>query len=68
MGDGAEPLQSDLRCGAFNGVNRAEKFVDFFRIVVAFEREQAVTDDLQMLFRLRLEELQNFRGYFVVDG
>ena len=68
MGDGAEALQSDLSRGAFDRVNRAEKSIDLFGIVVAFQRNQAIADDLQMLFGFRLEKFQNLRGDFVIRG
>ena len=64
--DSPQPLQTYLRGGAFYGVNGAEKFVDLFRTVIRFEREQAIADDLQMFFGFGLEEFQNFRGDFVV--
>src|SRR5215472_6842318 len=54
--DAAKTLEADLGGRTFDGVNGAEEPVDVFRIVVAFEREQAVTDDLQVLFGFGLEE------------
>ena len=60
MGDSAEPLEADLSCGSFYGVDGAEKLVDFFRAMIGFKREQAVADDLQMLFGFRLKEFENF--------
>ena len=68
MGDGAEALQADLRGRTFYRVNGAEETIDLFGIVVAFERDQAVADDLQMLFGFGLEEFQDFGADFVVGG
>src|SRR4029077_6880555 len=62
----SQSLQPDLRRRTLDGVNGAKQFVDLFRIVVAFQRNQAVTDDLKVLFRLRLEEFKNFVRNFVV--
>ena len=66
MRDAAQPLEAHLRRGSFHRVNRAEQTVDLFGIVVAFQRKQAIADDLQVLFGFRLEELQNLVGHFVV--
>src|SRR5262249_21796072 len=55
-----EALEADLRRGTLDGVNRAEKLVDFVGVIVAFERDEAVADDLQVLFGFGLEELENF--------
>ena len=66
VGDGAQPFQPDLRRGALDRVNRAEQLVNFLGIVVGLEGNQAIADDLQMLFGLGLEKLQNLVGHFVV--
>src|SRR5579859_2341652 len=49
-------------------MNGAKQLVDLFRIVVAFERNQAVADHLQMLLRFWLEEFQYLVGHFVIRG
>src|SRR5579862_218792 len=67
MGDRAEAFQSDLRGGTFHGVNRTEKTVDLFGIVVAFERNQAVADDLEMFLGFGLEKFENFGADFVIE-
>src|SRR5579871_3000617 len=67
MRDRPQSLQSDLGSRAFHGVNRAEQLVDFFGVVISFEREQAVAHNLQMLFGFRLEEFQDLGGYVVVQ-
>ena len=66
MRNGAQPLQPDLRGGTFDRVNGAEELVDFLRIVVGLERNQAVAYDLQMLFGFRLEKLQNLVWHFII--
>src|SRR5271163_2122182 len=68
MGDGAEAFQADLSGGTLYRVDGAEELVDFFRIVAAFKRDQAVADDLQVLLVLGLKEFQDFIGDFVVRG
>jgi hypothetical protein len=64
--DGAQAFQADLRGGAFYGVNRAEKAVDLFGVVVALQRNQAVADNLEMLFCFRLKEFEDFVGHFII--
>ena len=49
-------------------MDRAKELIDFFGIVVAFERNQAIADHLQMLFGFRLEEFQYFVRHFFVRG
>ncbi|HXM88440.1 MAG TPA: hypothetical protein VN916_03250, partial [Candidatus Acidoferrum sp.] len=66
MRDRAKPLQSDLSCRSLDRVDRAEQAIDLFGIVVAFQRDQAIADDLKMLFGFRLEELQNLGTDFIV--
>ena len=66
MSNGAEPAQTDLGGGTFDGVNGAEQAIDFFGIVVAFKGKQAVADDLKMLFGFGLEEFQDFVGDIIV--
>ena len=61
-------FKPDLRRRTFDGVNGAKEAVDFFRIVVAFERKQAVADDLEMLFCFGLEKFQDFVGDVIVRG
>ena len=68
MGNRAEPAKADLRGRTFDGMNGAEKAIDFFRIVVAFERKQAIADDLEMLFGFGLEKFQDFVRDFIVRG
>jgi hypothetical protein len=68
VGDGAETPESYLRRGTFYGVDGTEEAIDFFGIVVAFERDEAVADDLEMFFCFRLEEFQNLIGNIVVVG
>ena len=46
MSDGAEPPKPDLSGGALYRVDGAEQAIDFFGIVVAFEGDQAIADDL----------------------
>ena len=67
VSDCSQPLQADLSRRTFYSVNCPEKFINFFRIVVAFERQQAIADNLEMLFRFRLEEFQNLRRHLVVE-
>ena len=65
MGHASNALPAHLRRRAFYRVHGAEQPVNVFAGVgIGFEREQAVGDDLQMLFRLRNEELQNFLRNF----
>ena len=66
MGNGAEAFQADLSRRAFQRVDGAEKLVNFFGIIVALQRNQTIADDLQMLFSLWLEKLQNFVGNVIV--
>src|SRR6202140_5795526 len=66
MRDTAQALQANLRGGAFYGVNRAEQAIDLFPIVVAFQRNQAVTDNLQVFFGFGLKEFENLVGHFVI--
>ena len=68
MSDGAETLEADLRSGALHGVNGAEEAVDLVGIVVALEGNQAIADDLEMLFGFRAEEFENFGADFIVGG
>src|SRR5579863_7351253 len=68
MSDGAKTFQADLGRGTFYRVNGAEQFVDLFGIVVALEGNQAIADNLEMLFGFRLEKFQNFVGNFIVRG
>jgi len=41
-------------------VNGSKEFVDLFRIVVAFQRDKAIADNLEMLLCFRLEKLKDF--------
>src|SRR5215470_14607731 len=66
MSDATEALEADLSGRALDGVNGAEELVDFFRVVVAFERNQAIAYDLQVLFGFGLEEFENLVGNLVV--
>ena len=67
MRNPSQSLQSDLSGGAFYRVDRAKQFVDLFRIVISFQRNQAIADHLEMLLRFRLEELQDLvRHLFVL--
>ena len=66
MGDGTETLEAYLRGGTLYRVNGAEEAIDFLGIVVAFEGDEAIADDLQMLFGFRLEEFEDFGTDFVV--
>ena len=68
MRNGAQPLQPDLRGGTFDRVNGAEELVDFLRIVVGLERNQAVAYDLQMLFGFDFESLAELLQKFLVGG
>ena len=67
MSDGAEAFETDLRSGAFHRVNGAEKAIDLFGIVITFERNQAIADDLKMFLRFRAKEFENFGTDFVVE-
>ena len=60
MRDRREPVQADLRGRAFHRVHRAEQAVNVVRVGIAFERQQAFGDGLQMFFGLGNEELENF--------
>ena len=66
VSDTAETLETYLRGGALYCVYRAEEFVDFLRTMIRFKREQAITDNLQMLLGFGLEEFENFGWDFVV--
>src|SRR5260370_9412742 len=66
MRNGSQSFQTDLRGGAFYRVNGAKQFVDFFRVVVAFQRNKTIADYLEMLFRFRLEKLQDLVRNLIV--
>ena len=66
MSDGSEPLQADLSRRTLDRVNRSEQAIDFFRIVVALQRNQAIADNLKMLFGFGLKKLKNFGADFVI--
>ena len=66
--DSTQASQSDLCRRTFNGVDGAEEFVNFFRVVVALERNQAIADDLQMFFGFGLKEFQNLSRNLVICG
>jgi hypothetical protein len=66
VSNGPQSLQPDLSGGSFDRVNGAKQFVNLFRIIVSFQRNKAIADDLKMLFRFRLEKLKNlFRDLLV---
>jgi len=44
----------------------AKQFVDFFRVVVAFQRNETIADHLEMLFCFRLKKLQDLVRNLVV--
>src|SRR6202011_4821539 len=67
MGNGAQAFQADLCRRALQSVDSTEKLVNFFRIIVAFQRNQAVADDLQMVFSLWLEKFKNLVGDVIVQ-
>jgi len=48
-------------------VNGAKEFIDLLRIVVAFQRNKAIADDLEVLFRFRLEEFKDLVRHFFVQ-
>src|SRR6266852_2388777 len=64
--DATKALESHLGGGTFYGVNGAEEAGDVFGIVVGFERDEAVADDLEMFFGFGLEEFEDFAGHLVV--
>ena len=66
MSNGAEAFQTHLSRRAFQRVNSTEKLVNFFGIVVALQRNQAIADNLQMLLGLWLEKFQNLVGDVIV--
>ena len=67
VGDRTKTLQAHLRGGSLDGVNRAEQPIDLFGVVVAFERDQAIADNLKMFFGFWLEEFENFGADFVIE-
>ena len=46
MGNRSQSLEPDLRRRTLDRVNRAKQLVYFFRIVIAFQRNEAITDNL----------------------
>ena len=66
MGHRGEPVQTDLRGGAFYGVHRAEQAIDVVRVGIPLEREQAFGDRLQMFLGFGNEELEHFVGDFAI--
>ena len=48
-------------------MNGAKEFIDLLRTVVAFQRNEAIADDLEMLFRFRLEELKDLVRHLFVQ-
>ena len=66
MGHRGEPVQTDLRGGAFDGVHRAKQAIDLVRVGISLEREQAFGDRLQMFLGFGNEELEHFVGDFAI--
>src|SRR5437660_740487 len=44
----------------------AEEAIYLFGIIVAFQRNQAIADHLQVLFGFRLKEFENLVGNFII--
>ena len=66
MRDRGKPVQAHLRGGAFYRVHRAEQAIDFVRVRIPLEREQAFGDRLQMLLGFGNEEFEHFVGDFAI--
>ena len=62
----AQSPQAHLRRRSFDRVNGTEKPVNLFGVRVGFKAQQALGGDLQMLFRLGNEKVQNFPGNIVI--
>ncbi len=59
-------MQANLRRRTFHGVHGPQQAVNLLRAGIGLQREQAVRHNLQMLFRFRDEELQNFSRNFTI--
>ena len=66
MRHGGKPVQTHLRGRTLHRVHRAEQAINFVRVRMSFEREQAFGDGLQMLFGFGNEEFENFVGNFAI--